>query len=110
MVNVSLSLSLRGSSGFCQSFAMMPVRAGRAPVRIVAPPAADQVAGEGIGSSVIMARGFARDAAILERHLHDAAFIELTDRRAIQLLPWRGALRHGGNAVLLATCDFFVRD
>ena len=46
-------------------------------------------------ASVIVPRRLPRDAAILHRHLHHAAAVELAHRRSIQLLPRRRACRHG---------------
>src|SRR6185295_8244310 len=59
--------------------------------------------------SVIVAWRLARHAPVLHSELHRCAPIELTHRGAIQLLPWRGALRHRGHSRRLATLDLLVR-
>src|SRR4051794_36277385 len=60
--------------------------------------------------SVIVPRRLRSNTAILHRHFHHAALVQLAHGRAIQLLPRCRTLRHGRNAVLFAPFDFLIGD
>src|SRR5687767_6675509 len=57
---------------------------------------------------MIVARSLLCDAAIFHRHFHDGAAVELPHGRTVKLLPGRGTLGHGWQALFLALGDLFL--